>query len=629
MAANAIPQAKSGAMTAKPSGEGAATLTPDLMLVGVLIALCLFGTVLTFSASYAVGIRDYDDGLFFLRRSLLSLAVGLAALTLTARVDYHFWRRLSVPAMAITAVSLVVVLLIGESVGGAKRWFDLGPIQAQPAEVMKFVLTLYMADLLDRKGRRIRHFMNGAVPFALTLGIIVFLVMLEPDLGTTTVLVVIGMSIFLVAGADLRQFALFVVTGVLAFIALSLSAEYRRERLFSFLQPDKQDLRDAGWQLWQARIALGNGGIFGQGLGASRQKFSWLPAAHTDAIIAVVGEELGLIGCGLVLALFTLLAVRGYRCALRAPDRFGAIMATGITTWVCFQAAINIGGVTAAIPFTGVPLPFFSYGGSNLAVTLGALGVLINISRQGVPFTLPKRVPKMPRPARASAGIRPRTRRAKGVPPPPPIATNPAVPPAPAPALDMDDRDAPFPFPPAPLTAWDDDGDGGEADTRPLRSQSRGQSPPDLVAPHRAPETPPAALATDADGGSAGAAFVTRLTPERPAPPARPHPPEDDGTGAFVTRIPLPQSPSRSAWEPADAKEGDSDADGGGDRVPGYAAPVPPTPRKAPLRAALRALPRPVFRPRPDEREDERERTQAGGGAIVTRLNPAAVRDDD
>lgn len=375
------------ALPGKPRARtagAAATGHVDTVLVGTLIVLVSLGTLVLFSASYAVGIRDTGDGLYFLRRHLLFLAIGVAALICTARIDYHFWRLVSVPAMAGTALLLVAVLPLGNTVFGARRWFEIGPVQMQPSEMMKFVLILYMADLLDRKGSRIRHFLNGAAPFAIILAFIVFLVMLEPDLGTTTVLAVIGISVFLIAGADIRQLGLFLVSGAGVFSILALTAPYRRERLLLFLHPER-DLRDAGWQLWQARIALGDGGVFGLGLGASRQKFSWLPAAHTDAIFAVIGEELGLVGCAVVLGLFAALAVRGYRTALNAPDRFGAIMATGITTWIVFQSVINIGGVTTAIPFTGVPLPFFSYGGSSLAVTLGAVGVLINISRSAQP----------------------------------------------------------------------------------------------------------------------------------------------------------------------------------------------------------------------------------------------------
>ncbi|MGI8854316.1 MAG: putative lipid II flippase FtsW [Thermomicrobiales bacterium] len=369
-----------GKQRAATAGAAVSSGHVDTVLVGTLIVLASLGTLVLFSASYAVGIRDVGDGLYFLRRHLMFLTVGVAALLVTSRVDYHFWRRFSVPAMAGTALLLLAVLPLGRTVFGARRWFEIGPIQMQPSELMKFVLILYMADLLDRKGSRIRHFLNGAAPFAIILGFILFLVMLEPDLGTATVLAVIGISVFLIAGADIRQLGLFLMSGGGVFALLALTAPYRRERLLLFLHPER-DLRDAGWQLWQARIALGDGGIFGLGLGASRQKFSWLPAAHTDAIFAVVGEELGLVGCAVVIGLFATLAVRGYRTAMHAPDRFGAIVATGITTWIVFQSVINIGGVTTAIPFTGVPLPLFSYGGSSLVVTLGALGVLINISR--------------------------------------------------------------------------------------------------------------------------------------------------------------------------------------------------------------------------------------------------------
>ena len=186
-----------------------------------------------FSASYAVGIRDQNDGLYFLRKQLLFVVLGVGALLVTSRVDYHFWRRFSVPAMAGTLFALTVVLPFGSTVFGARRWFEVGPVQVQPSEIMKFVLILYMADLLDRKGNRIRHFMNGAIPFAIILGTIIFLVMLEPDLGTSTVLAVIGISVFLIAGADMRQLGLFLMSGVGAFALLALTAPYRRERLAS------------------------------------------------------------------------------------------------------------------------------------------------------------------------------------------------------------------------------------------------------------------------------------------------------------------------------------------------------------------------------------------------------------
>jgi cell division protein FtsW len=229
--------------------------------------------------------------------------------------------------------------------------------------------------------------------------------MLEPDLGTSSLLAIIGVTMLLVAGANLKQFALFFGSGIGAFVLLAFSASYRRERLMLFLRPE-EDLwiLPGGWQLIQARFSFGSGGLFGVGLGASRLKYGWLPAAHTDAIFAVVGEELGFIGCACLLALFLILAIRGYRIAFRAPDTFGALLATGIVSWIVFQAMINIGGITTTIPFTGVPLPFVSYGGTSLMVVLGITGVLINISRQTIDRdeeTKPRRAPRTARRQRA------------------------------------------------------------------------------------------------------------------------------------------------------------------------------------------------------------------------------------
>jgi cell division protein FtsW len=224
------------------------------------------------------------------------------------------------------------------------------------------------------------------------LGMLILLVMKEPDLGTSALLAAIGVSVFLVAGANLLQLGGLVGVGFVAFVMMALGASYRRARILVFLNPDA-DLRNLGWQLGQARIGLGSGGLFGLGLGASRQKFSWLPEAHTDAIFAVIGEELGLVGCVFVLLLFTALAWRGYRIAIKAPDTFGTLLGVGIVTWMIFQAAINIGGITLTIPFTGIPLPFISYGGTSLAVSLTAIGLLLNISRQTVDQPVPAAVP--------------------------------------------------------------------------------------------------------------------------------------------------------------------------------------------------------------------------------------------
>lgn len=247
---------------------------------------------------------------------------------------------------------------------------------------------IYLASWLSGKGTRVRSFSYGMVQFAVVMGLLIGLVMLEPDLGTSILLATVGLAMFFVAGANLVQFASSILLGGMMFLTLALSADYRRERLLVFLDPES-DLRNLGWQLFQARLALGSGGLFGLGLGASRQKFTWLPAPHNDAIFAIVGEELGLAGCFFLLMLFCTLGLRGYRIAKRAPDAFGALIAVGITTWLIFQAMFNIGGVVTAIPFTGIPMPFISFGGSSLAVSMVAVGVLLNISRQTVPSRSP------------------------------------------------------------------------------------------------------------------------------------------------------------------------------------------------------------------------------------------------
>jgi cell division protein FtsW len=361
---------------------------PDYWLITTLVALVVFGTVIIFSATFAINLPEGGGSFAYLQKQALWVAIGGTVCFIVSRIDYHFWRQYSIPVLIGSIITLVLVLLphVGVEGGGARRWLNLGPLpQFQPSEVAKAALILYIADWLTKRGPRLQNWRTGIFPFAVILGFMIFLVMLEPDLGTSSLLAIIGVTMLLVAGANLKQFALFFGSGVLAFIVLAFSASYRRDRLMLFLRPEEELWTMAGgWQLIQARLSFGSGGLFGVGLGASRLKYGWLPAAHTDAIFAVVGEELGFLGCACLLALFLILAIRGYRVAFRAPDTFGVLLATGIVSWIVFQAMINIGGITTTIPFTGVPLPFVSYGGTSLMVVLGITGVLINISRQTV-----------------------------------------------------------------------------------------------------------------------------------------------------------------------------------------------------------------------------------------------------
>ncbi|MFN8512078.1 MAG: putative lipid II flippase FtsW [Chloroflexia bacterium] len=360
---------------------------PDYGLLVTLAALVVFGTVMIFSATFAIYLPDGGGGTFyFLKKQVGWLLLGGFGFLVMSRIDYHFWRAYSIPALAgaLGLLMLVMVPGLGVAGGGAHRWLNLGPIpQFQPSELAKMALILYLADWLTKRGPRLGTWLLGVMPFSVILGGMIFLVMLEPDLGTSFLLAIIGITMLLVAGANLRQFALYIGLGAAAFMVLALGATYRRERLALFMKSDQElYLIDGGWQLIQARLSFGSGGFFGVGLGASRLKYGWLPAAHTDAIFAVIGEELGFLGCAFLLGLFLILAIRGYRVVLRAADPFGALLATGIVSWIVFQAMINLGGITTAIPFTGVPLPFVSYGGTSLCVVMAAAGVLVNISRQ-------------------------------------------------------------------------------------------------------------------------------------------------------------------------------------------------------------------------------------------------------
>ncbi len=355
---------------------------PDLALLLTVLALNAFGFVMVFSAS--VG----SDTAYAVRHGIW-LALGAVAAVVTTAIDYRVWRRFAVPALMVAVALMTAVLLpgLGDTRLGAQRWIELGPLSFQPSELAKFALVLYLASWLAAKGDGIRRFGHGVAPFVVLLGSLVGLTVLQPDLGTAIILASVGFAMFFAAGAAISHFALLGASGLAAVAVLALAASYRRDRLLIFLSTDQELfdpnglLRTLGWQIAQARLAFGGGGWFGVGLGAGRQKFQWLPHAHNDAIFAVIGEELGVVGCLVVLLLFLVFAWRGLSVARRAPDRFGGLLAVGITSWIVGQALINVGGITSTVPFTGVPLPFISYGGSALVTSLAATGVLLNVSR--------------------------------------------------------------------------------------------------------------------------------------------------------------------------------------------------------------------------------------------------------
>ena len=348
------------------------------LLILVTLGLVAFGLVMVFSATSASAALGAGDPMRFLVKQGLYAGAGLVLLAVFTRVDYHALRPLAPLLLAAAFVGCVAVLAVAPTINGAQRWFIVGPISVQPAEIAKLAILLWASAVLSRR------------PVARTLGellkpvgivVVVFggLIVIEPDLGTTIALFGMIAGILLVSGVPFRLFAL-ATTLALGAGALAIWMEpYRRERLFSFLDPWK-DAQGAGFQNVQAIIGMGSGGVTGEGLGQGIQKVNFLPEAHTDMIFAVVGEELGFIGSSLVIVAFAVFAWAGFRVALQCRDPFGKRLAAGITTLICGQAAVNLAAVLGIAPLTGIPLPFVSYGGSSLLVLLCCVGVLLNIA---------------------------------------------------------------------------------------------------------------------------------------------------------------------------------------------------------------------------------------------------------
>jgi len=381
----------SSASAARPAARPARTANPererdrDLPLVGVTLLLAGMGLVFVLSASQALAYLEHRWPLYFFARQLVGAGLGLAAMFVLWRIDYHRLRRLAPAAAGLALVLMVAVLAphLGVQVNGARRWFNLGPLGTfQPSELGKLCFVIYAAHWVEKRQERIRDLYDGFLPYALMLAVVLGVLMLQRDLGTAVVTAAIFGSIYFAGGGRKRHLLLLGLVLVAGFLFLTVSTPYRLARLASFTDPFKDPL-NTGFQSSQAIIALGAGGWHGVGLGQSVQKFLWLPAAHTDFIFAIIGEETGLIGTTAVLLGFCIFTWRGYRAGLRAPDRLGVMIAVGITTWIGVQALVNMGTVTDTLPATGVPLPFISYGGTSVAILLAAVGVLLNISAQG------------------------------------------------------------------------------------------------------------------------------------------------------------------------------------------------------------------------------------------------------
>ncbi len=360
-----------------------------LLAVGGLLVL---GMLLVYSSTFDYGLRFKDNATYYFRRQFVAMLLGVVSMAVILQFDHHVLRRFSVPFLGMTLLALLVVLFFSEAIFGARRGIFEGSYQ--PSEVAKLATILYIAHWLSSKGERIKMLTYGLLPFSVITGVVCALIVLQPDLSTAGLIAMVSFTLFFIAGADWRQFAFAGLLGGVVFIILINTLPHAAARVGEY----KEALGDptlAGWQVQQSLVALGRGGLFGVGLGESTQKFGPLPAAHTDGVFAVLGEELGLVGGLLLVGLYVMLAWRGFRAARLARDGYGAMLALGITSWLGYQALINIAVITATIPFTGIPLPFVSYGGSSLALSLMGVGILLSVSRDAAINKRPQ-----PKPAR-------------------------------------------------------------------------------------------------------------------------------------------------------------------------------------------------------------------------------------
>jgi len=354
----------------------------DLSIVLLVLILCLFGIIMVFSASYYVSINESGTPYAYLRRQLLWFAMGLAAMIILSRIDYHFWINFT-PIFYLVGLGLLVALFIpglGIEVNGATRWIGVGPITIMPGEIAKITLIFYLSGILAKNPNMLRE-VSGLAGVVIMTGIYAGLILKQPNMSTAATVVFIAGGLMLVAGAKIWQLGLLAGLGFAGGVALIFSSEYRHDRFLSFLDPFADSLGN-GFQAVQSLLALGTGGFTGQGLGKSVQKYLYLPEPQNDFITAIIGEEIGFIGLMLLMFVYLLLIWRGCKAAMNAPDFYGMMLATGISVMVGIQVCINIAVVTSSMPPTGVILPFVSYGGNALMLLMGLMGILWNVTKQ-------------------------------------------------------------------------------------------------------------------------------------------------------------------------------------------------------------------------------------------------------
>ncbi len=357
----------------------------DRILFSAVLALLGISVVMVYSSSSVVALTTYDDPTYFMKRQLLWTLGGLVFLAVTMRIDHHVLadRRVVIALLVIALVLLVATLVpgIGKMVNGSRRWLRFGMLSFQPSELAKFALVVYMSYYIAKKGDRLRDFTNGLLPAYVVCSVFLCVAVLQPDFGTAMTIAGVTAVLLFAGGGSLVHLGGTVLAALPVVYLAVVHSPYRMRRIFSYLDP-WADPQGAGHQIIQSFLAFGSGGIFGRGLGEGRQKLLFLPERHSDFIYAVIGEELGLIGALAVLLLFLIILWRGMQIALSAGEQFSRMLALGITVLICMQGMINMAVVTGLLPTKGIALPLISYGGSSLVVTMGAMGVLLNISKE-------------------------------------------------------------------------------------------------------------------------------------------------------------------------------------------------------------------------------------------------------
>ncbi len=348
----------------------------DIPLLAVSSLLIIFGLVMVYDSSVIQALKDYKDSYFYIRQQSIWVAIGLVSLFFFSFFDYKRFKRIAFPLLIFSLVLLIAVFIpgLGVSGGGAHRWLKLGPLTLQPAEIIKLTGVIFLSSVFENKGR--------FLPYAIVVGLIVFITaVLQKDLGSTIVFVTTATLLYFAASGAIWHFLIALPVGLVGILLLIFTSGYRSKRILAFLDPFS-DPQGFTYHISQVLIALGSGGLFGLGLGHSRQKFEYIPEVSTDSIFGIVGEELGFIGATILIILFGILIYRGFKIAEKSSDNFGKILALGLTSWLGIQIIINLSSMTALLPLTGVPLPFISYGGSALVANLTAVGILLNISKQ-------------------------------------------------------------------------------------------------------------------------------------------------------------------------------------------------------------------------------------------------------